>query len=420
MRGWALLGTSRYLSGDLGGALDAWNRDRGPVLEVVTVSGLRRTRHPVVHDVLGLRPGDPLEAGAFGRARRRLGALPSAEVTSITYRALPGSRVEVQATAIERTLLPRGTMALAGLLLPALATSELRVRLPSVTGGGESALLFARWSRARAGVGGALDAPGVAGFPGVTHLGVSWERERHAGDGTTSVEARTGARIALTDWSTEWLRWEIGGGVDRWRGRDAVGVLRTALELSAPGDRVDLLATLEGAAGGDDGAPPGYLRWRVVGSARPLPEASRWRLDLRALAAGVGEQAPRMLWPGADAGSAREGLLRAHRMERDGALSGETLGTGLLNATVELERRVWAFPLGGLGVAAFADAARVTRPSREGGRPSAPDAAAGFIDAGIGLRLDIPLGRLRADVATGSDGSRALSLGWLSRRNRDR
>jgi len=414
-RAWSVLATSRYLAGDGSGALDAWNQMGRPLLDVVRVTGLRRTRQPAVHALLGLTPGQPLRADALARARRRIALLPSASATSVGYRAVPGGLVEVDVTAVEPALLPRGPGGVARVLLPAAVRSELELRAPGVTGGGEVAALHLRWSEARPAVAGMVAAPGAFGAPGVTRLEVAWERERHAGgsagsDAAAHVETRTAARLSLTDWASGWLRWEVSAGLDRWSGVGRTGVLGAGVELSASAGGPTVMGSVEGAAGGSDA--PAYLSWSVEGSAELTPDMSGWATRVRALAAGTNPGAPRMVWPGAGVGRARTGLLRAHPLEGGGVLGGPTLGRSLLNASAEVERTLATLPLADFGVALFADAARITGRAPQPTPEGAPPRRHLFLDGGVGLRLTLPHGRLRADAAWGVDATRALSLGW--------
>jgi len=420
-RAWRVLATSRYLAGDGSGALDAWNHLGGPVLDVVSVTGLRRTRQPAAHALLGLTPGQPLEAGALARARRRIALLPSASATSVGYRAVSGGLAEVDVTAVEPALLPRGPGGIVRVLLPAAVRSELELRAPGITGGGEVAALHLRWSEARPAVAGMVAAPGAFGAPGVTRLEIAWERERHAGatgsaDAAAHVETRTAARLSLTDWASGWLRWEVSAGLDRWSGAGRTGVLGAAVELSPSGGAggATVIGTVEGAAGSGSGAPT-YLSWSAEGSAEFMRAVSGWGMRVRTLAAGTNPGAPRMVWPGAGVGRARTGLLRAHPLEEGGVLAGPTLGRGLLNVSAEVERTLAALPLAEFGVALFVDAARITGRAPESTPGGAP-LRSHFLDGGVGLRVTLPHGRLRADAAWGVDATQALSLGWETTR----
>jgi hypothetical protein len=411
-RGWALLGTSRYLAGDPDGALRAWERGDGLRVDRVSVSGLGRTRHPVVHELLGLAPGEALRHGSLERARRRLSLLPSADASSLSYRALPGGLAVVEVVVRERAL-PTERGEWIPVALSAAASSEVRLGATGSSGGGEALTALARWAEARPAVGFTLGVPALPLSRGALELAVVWERERHAppSGGPATQEARTRASLTLTEWAAGWLRWELGAGVERWRGLGDAPTARAGIALAPARGRAALSGLLEGARG--RGGAPRYVKWRVDGRVDAFAAASPWRAGLRVLAAGVGAGAPRMVMPGADVGRAREGLLRAHALESDGALSLRTVGAGLVNASFDAERRVASLPFATLAVAAFMDVARVARVDASPG-----DARASFADAGLGLRLVTPAGTLRLDGARGDDGSRAVTLGWDSARTR--
>jgi hypothetical protein len=416
-RAWALLGTSRFLAGDAEGALAAWSRERLPTLDGFTISGLRRTRHSVVQAFLGLTPGRPLSRGGLARARRRLALLPSVGASSLALRILPGRLAVVEGTATEPRTLPRGGAPLAAAALHAAVSSEAHVNVAAPAGGGEAFLATVRWAEARPGAELAFTAP-AAPLPGVVGLATGWQQERHRGPGDDPprAEERRHARLWITDWATGWLRWEIAAGAERWRidttpgpARYALGVVATEVELSPPGRGVSLEGSVEGARSID--ASGGWLHWRLRATAAPLPAQGGWRVSLVGLAGGASRAAPRTLWPGADARGAREGLLRAHPAERDGALSGETLAPGLLSGSLELERRVLQLPVGRIGVAVFMDIARFSyRGSWD--TPSADSGHLLLVDTGAGLRLELPIGRLRLDAALGRAGARAVSAAW--------
>ena len=89
-QGWDLLATSRFLDDEPDAALEAWNRIGRPSVDLVSVEGARRTRHPVVTALVNLPPRTLLTPERFGRAARRLGEIPSAAVTRLRYRPVDG------------------------------------------------------------------------------------------------------------------------------------------------------------------------------------------------------------------------------------------------------------------------------------------------------------------------------------------
>jgi hypothetical protein len=291
------------------------------------------------------------------------------------------------------------------MLLRALVGSELEVGVSSPSGGGEAATLAVGWSRAQSRVRTELAAPAFLGGPGVARLELGWSRERHrAGSGEEVLPvSRTGVMLTITDWANGWLGWEVGGGVDRFAHVGAAPVLRIGARAAHPSGRADLLARVDGSVGGES---LDYLSGSLQGRLEVLPQPSPWSLSTRVLLAGVEASAPRLLWPGAGVGRIRDGLLRAHPLERAGALAGETLAPRMINGTLELERSLLDVGLGRLALATFADAARFA------GAPSHGEASA-FLDAGVGVRLHVAGGRLSLDAAAGHDGRRALSAVWL-------
>ena len=51
-----ILATSLFLDDDVDGALAAWNRVGEPMIDLINVTGLERTRFAVVAQVMGLEP----------------------------------------------------------------------------------------------------------------------------------------------------------------------------------------------------------------------------------------------------------------------------------------------------------------------------------------------------------------------------
>jgi hypothetical protein len=409
-RAWTLLATASYLAGDAGSALSAWNRVGEPRLDLIRVEGLERTRHPVVHELLGLRGGTVLTTDRLQRARRRLELLPSARVTTLAYRALPGGLAEVDATVVEPALQPSSLASGAALLVRALLGSEVEARVAGPSGGGEALSVALRWARARSRARAEVSAPALLGVPGVGRLGFLWERERHRSHPTgaaTSVE-RSGVALTFADWANGWLGWEVGAGAQRLVGLGEAPLLSARIEASRASGRADLTARLERSLGRGELA---YSSWSLLARAEAIPQPSPWSLTARVLLGGVDASAPRLLWPGAGVGRARQGLLRAHPLEQGGALAAETLWPRMANGTVELERNVLDVGLAGIALATFTDVARFAGPRAETSLRS-------FLDGGVGLRVHLGEGRVRFDAAASRDGSRALSLVWESRERR--
>ncbi len=397
LHAWRLLGTGRYIDGDLGGALEAWNHADEPVVDLVSASGLERTTHRRIERLLAFDIGRVLSRRDFERGRRRLDELPAAFSTRLEYVARGGGRVEVRAHVAERSMLPTGGLAWALIAARTAATRELALGLNSLSHAGER--IDARWSfwPDRPAYGLSLHLP--AGSRGLLTLEGFSEEQAFSSDDIPANE-RTGIRVHLADWATGALRWQFRGGVDRWGHEGTLGVV-------GGGARVEgLRTTLTAAADvwlGDARFSTGSVaaRWSSSGEFRGTRALVRAGLDV------VSEDAPLTLWAAGDTGHARASLLRAHPVLTRGRLDLRRLGRGLAHAGGEVQR--WTSGPGplALGIAGFLDTARTSR--RIAGEPR------GDADAGMGLRVAIPgqRGLFRIDIARGlRDGRNTVSLVW--------
>lgn len=403
--GWDLLATSRYLNHEPGPALRAWNHLARPTVDLLRTEGVRRTRHPVVATVVGLRPGAVLTPEMFSRATRRLDELPSAAATRLQFRPLDGGRVEIEAAVVERPALPRGVVPIAVTAARAVLQGELRVDAAAPTRSGELVSAGWRWAEGRPRVALSLAVPALSWLPGVTTVEGSWERQSYALPAIAQTERRH-AGLNVAEWASGKLRWSTGIGLDRW-GHSSHASANAAIDLRLFDDRISL--AVEAAA------------WTPVGSGRRFGTAgvsSDWRSSADrgqpswSATAGYASAtlaAPLDLWPGAGTGHARAPLLRAHPLLADGVVTGETLGRQLVHGSLEYQRPLLSTPAGALRLAIFADSARAWR------RPGTAEPSALHTDVGTGLRVALPGkgGTLRVDLARGlRDKRMTLSTGW--------
>ena len=411
-QGWDLLATSRFLNDEPARALSSWNRIGRPAVDVIGVTGVARTRHPVVVDVVGLQPRTLLTAARFGRAQRRLLELPSASMARLGYRPIDGGLAQIDAVVAERPTVPRGAVPIAALAARTAVHRELRLDVAAPTGSGELWTVAWRWWQARPRLVFGLAVPSVAGLPGVTTIEGLWERASYAAPGPARESAavvaqeRRRASVGIADWATSALRWKLGVALDRW---DTAGhaAVDAGLDLRLARDHV--------AIGFDTGAwvPTGPgRRFALTGlsyAARSTTDSryAAWRATAGLVHATAG--APFDLWPGAGTGIARQPLVRAHPLLDDGVVAGPLFGRRLAHGSVEYEQPLRALPVGAIGIAVFADAARTwERTSRVAGSWHA--------DLGAGVRVSLPGkgGTLRADLARGlRDGRLVVSAGWL-------
>ena len=400
---WRILATSRFLEGDLDGALDAWNRVGEPVLDLVNVAGLDRTRYRVAADALRLRANTLLTATDLRAARRRLAALPSAMGSRIAYVPDSNGRVRVEASILERPVAPTSAVPLAAIALNALTDRELRASFASVSGGGELWTVQWRWWERRPRTSVRLAVPAPRGFGGTWVVDAYREQQTYGVASTEAEEHRSGAAFTVSDWRTGSLRWHSTVAVDAWRDRGTAAMFEGGIAQHLLRDRL-VAEFAAGVIAGDIQSWTARARadWRT---------ATRHEVVVGILRGGyeaAGDRAPLAFWPGAGTGPGRDVLLRAHRMLDDGVIRDAVFGRQLAHAGGEVRRwfAVRQKPLR-LAIAGFVDAAR----ARDGLDSS--DLRT-HVDAGLGIRFAVPgAGVLRVDVARGlRDGNMALSAGW--------
>ncbi|OFW06781.1 MAG: hypothetical protein A3H96_14040 [Acidobacteria bacterium RIFCSPLOWO2_02_FULL_67_36] len=397
---WRILATGRYLEGDLHGALEAWNRSGEPLIDLIAVEGLERTRYDVVTRILGLQPRTVLTGAALDRAARRLAELPAAAATRVTFRPEADGRGVVAAAVIERPRVPWGVVPLGTMAVSMLSDRELRGSIASPSGGGELWTASWRWWEHRPRAGLAFSAPSPSG----ASWGVEFddERQTYASPRAPIEERRRTASFHVSDWLGAGLRWQATAGIDRWTALGRSVALGGSLQQRLAADR----AVVEARAGFWAG---GVRAWTLATRAewRSTSRHDGHVLLARAGADTAGAGAPLALWSGAGTGQGREALLRAHPLLADGIITRGVFGRTLAYGSAEWQRW-WHSPMRPLGVAPalFLDIARAW---------SRPD---GFdrdhADLGAGLRIAVPgSGVLRLDFARGLDDRRtAFSIGW--------
>lgn len=396
---WRILATSAYVGGDPAAALAAWNEIGEPVIDLVTVQGLDRTRHAAATALLDLAANTQLTSGGLAAAARRLESLPAAEAARVTYRPIGGGRANVEAVVVERPRFPstRGSLATAGLSL--LTDRELSLGVSSLTGGGDRATVAWRWWEERPRLALTYQAPTRLG---VWRTEIFTEKQTYGEEAAPVVEGRRGGGISLSNWTPTLLRWEVGAGLDNWRDRGQTATLTASLDQRLAGDNVSLRGAGTLLVGS-------FAGWSAGAAASWRSNARRegWVLLAGAGADLASRDAPLALWPGAGTGHGRGPLLRAHPLLDDGRISSAVFGRQVYHGTAEARR--WGRPVMKVlrvAPAIFVDTARAA--DRRG------PGAAWHVDAGVGLRLAFPgSGVLRLDVGKGlRDGETAWSIGW--------
>ena len=395
---WRILATSRYLTDDFAGALEAWNAVGEPTLDIVNVRGLQHTRHRAASAAMRLTPQTVLTREALVAATRRLSEVPAAQVSRVNYRPLEAGRAVVDAVLIERPRSPFGLGPLAVAGLRALSTQEVTMAIANPTGSGDLASASWRWWKNRPRMGASYAAP--LSFGGVLRLDVYRDEQTYGSQRTREV--RQGGAASFADWTTTGTRWELSLGVDDWNARGKTFALGSAIEQRAWGDHLSVTGTATVTAGE-------FSEWATsVGALWRSSVRNEGQIVLARLGADfASDTAPLAFWSGAGVGHARPALLRAHPLLDDGVITGDVFGRRVYSAGTEWRR--WTKPFKGVirfAPAVFVDAARAEH------RLVAGDAW--HVDAGAGVRIAIPGSQVfRVDVAKGlRDGSTRVSIGW--------
>jgi len=390
-----LLGAARFIDDDQLAALDAWNRAREPRIDLIRIDGLTRTRYRVVERSLGLQTGRVLTRAALVRARRRLNELPAGSGT-IDFVPRPSGLAEVRAMVLERSIAPRNFFDLGVVALATAITRELVVPLVSPTGGGEQVTMDWRFWAHRPLYQLSIAAP--APWRGI--WSVAARRERQPFTTTFSPTVHDSLQLDVADWTNGGIRWQLGGGLDRWNDARLFTTVDASMRVSSERDRLDARVRLRTWFGG--GSDFQQAEFRMV--ARSSSRLTGFVVTGNGGVASVSASAPADLWFAGDTGRARPFLLRAHPILTDGErFRSDRMGRVFAHESTEVQRWWRVGPLR-TGIAAFVDTA-VTARRLSGG--SITD-----VDVGMGLRGAYPgrAGALRLDLARSvRDGHFAVS-----------
>ena len=406
---WRTLGTAHYLRRNAGAALDAWNRIDEPIIDLVQITGLRRTRYAAAAESTGLRAGALLRADDLERAERRLGGMPAVEAARLAYSPIGGGLIRVDAAVAERPLLPVSRQELAAAGIRAVTDRRVDWFLSSPSGSGELLTASWRWWENRPSVTLGMSIPAGATLPGVLEVRGRWEEQAYRPgppDANSDEplrpvrERRRTLQMLLSGWRSADLRWELGAGLERWDRHGLHGRIDAGMGLRL-GERAAVRA--------DTTFWPGvgsFARLRTGAAWRSAPAGATRLVTLSAGIALASFAAPLDVWPGAGTGHARAPLLRAHPLlAEDGVIAGKAFGRRLTHGTAEYRHRVKRIGPLEVSVAGFADLARAW----EGLARTRTQ-----LDVGAGLRIGLPERGLRLDVARGLvDGEMAVSARWM-------
>jgi hypothetical protein len=416
-----LLAASLHLAGRSEEALAQWNRLGRPILGVVSVSGLVRTRDSVARRELSLREGEVLDLDQLRESRLRLRQVGVFD--RVTLRPVPqgGNAADLEVALTERHGLFRSKVGF--LVGTGVHAGQGRVQLEYANLGGSGLSLGGgyRWQKNRPEAALSLSWPRPFGVPLYLDLAGVRGRQAYEVDGDAFqrryrglelgarhvLGARTLGRVAMRvrDRSFSEPRQDAPEGV--------LSGLEISLErtlLDRHRQRLEASATFfqaVAALGSVVSYPRGILRLssRTHLSAPDGSSLEPSVLAARALWARGGSQMPidDMFAPG---GSADMELpLRAHRQTPGGVLGPTPLGRSLVLGNLEWRRRVLDRSPLQVGIVASVDAARVADGPQAG--------VTTLVDIGVGLRVSlVGSGILRVDYGHGlRDGNNAVFVG---------
>jgi Peptidase_C39 like family len=406
---WEVLAASRFVQDDPIGALRAWNQIGKPRVDSVRIDGLTRTRYALVADALKLPTGSLLSAERFQRAERRLEEMPDASSARLGYRPQSDGFAGVDVAVVESSARPRGAREWAARGARAAIDREVAASIPGFEGQGDVWSASWRWWTNRPRVALSFATPRAGVLPGVWRVEASWERQTFQSASAIEPvrEERTHGGVAVSDWLTSNLRYEISTGIDSWNETRRAAAVGGSIERRASSDRwwTTIAATTWMPLTRSEVFRSGAVRTGFRSSTHAT--GTTWAVESGLDA--VTEDAPLSIWPGAGEGQARRPLLRAHPLLSNGIVRGPMFGRALAYATSEVQRWFGAGPIR-IAAATFIDLAHASH------RMASADSGEPFqIDAGVGVRIKAPgqKGALRIDVGRGlRDGSQALTIGW--------
>jgi hypothetical protein len=396
---WNLLATARFLQHEDNASLSAWNRIRAPLVDLINIEGLEKTRYRVVYDTVGLAPETLLTPGALRRAGRRVDDIPPIARARVAFHPVEQGRAQVDVGLVERDPYPRRWPSFAGMAAGAAVNRTIDASFANLTGGGERADLLWRWWDNRPAVAASLTAPAPRAFHGIWGVEVSHETETF---GAARVrETRTHAALTGARWLTDRIRVDASAGLDRWAADGRFALFSGGLAYHVLSDRLTVSA--KGSTWRGD---RGFSAASLQAAWQSSIERSGALWIARAGVERVSAAAPRTIWPGAGTGHTRPALLRAHPLLDNGVVTGEAFGRRLITGGIEWQR--WSRPgvsLVRYAPAVFVDIARAAHGLPETRTPTEVDVGAGFR---VSLGGDETL---RIDVAHGlRDGQNAVSV----------
>ena len=417
--GWQLLASSRYLAGEPSAALDAWNRVGRPVVDLVRIEGLRRSRFRDVMLMSGITPGSTLTASRLALARRRVMDAPTLGRPRVTYAPVSGGVVELRAAANEKPLLDAVPRLLLNTSVDAIFRRDVQLSLAAPLRLGELWTLQWRWQPSDPRVALRVAIPARLGIPVVAHVEQAWETYRFSG--ALAQVNRDASSMLLTTWLHPSIEALAGARIERWSEQGEYVAVRAGAGFHALDDRLALSVEGDHAMPRTGGLRYQQLRTRAAFAA-PLDRwRTRWTMRLGMDVASA--HTPTGVQPLAGGDLARPVPLRAHPFIVRGTLPSARIARTITHGGVTADRALAVRGPVRLGAGVFVDGARV------GPNALGTSASQLYLDAGAGLQVGLTgtqWAALRIDVARGLTVDRrwgftaGLAPSWPTRLGRSR
>ncbi len=404
--GWQLLASSRYLTGDVTGALTAWNTIGRPAVDLVRVEGARHIRFRTLAHAMTISAGVVLTPARFALAQRRITDIPALAAARVSYTAVPGGVVEVRADVVEHPVVEPIPRLLVRGGLHAVVHRDVGLTVNSPLGAGEQWTLQWRWEAADPRQALRLDIPARVGLPGTLGLESSWQRYRFSA-GIPDAERRA-TTLGFNTWVRSGLEAMVATRFERWSGPGDFFAFSFGSAVHGWHDRVALIAQGEQAVALNGQASYGRIATRVAWAPPVGRSAIAW--TMRAGADWTSASTPVGLQPIAGGDLSRDIPLRAHSRIVGGFLPAIQTGQGVVHGGIAGNRPFASMGPIVLGVGVFLDAADVENSVAD------PAGSRWYLDGGAGLRIGLTgwqSGALRLDLARGllTDRRWGLSVG---------
>ena len=392
--GWLLLASARYLADDRINALEAWNRVGRPQVDLLRIDGSRRVRFRAIADGTGIESGSILTPSRLRMAQRRIADIPALATSRITYDAVAGGVVEVNAAVVEKPLIDPLRQLLIVESSRALVARQIMLHASTPFGAGELWAVHWRWRSADPLLALQLDIPAHIIVPTIVRIERRWETFRFSDE--VAEQRRSASTLSVGGWARPDLELRSGARAERWSEDGDYAALFAGGALHRDNDRLSLAAEAEHAIAVSGNDAYQRLSSRLAWVLPVDRHSNTW--SMRVGGDWNSSTTPRGLWPLVGGGLMRAIPLRAHPAIIDNRLPSTRIGRLVVHGGIGADRPVTTIGRVALGAGIFMDGAHISSPV-DGSQTSRL-----YLDAGSGLRASVvglPWAAVRIDVARG-------------------